>query len=147
MKEALKLAEQSIKDLIYALAEGRITGDDYQPVELEAFSVLDAIKEALAQPSSRNEIREHQPAQEPVAWMHEWEDGERVPQLHPSDDRLNDPPTSVRPLVYGDTAPPQRPWVGLTNAEKQEIYRGTMWGTSIYGFADAIEAKLKEKNT
>jgi hypothetical protein len=58
-KEVLKLAEQSIKDLIYALAEGRITGDDYQPVELEAFSVLDAIKEALTSTQC-----EKQPAQE-----------------------------------------------------------------------------------
>ena len=84
-KEVLKLAEQSIKDLIYALAEGRITGDDYQPVELEAFSVLDAIKEALAQPAPPPEckteaeqtayafgwwkalesVRTEQPAQEP----------------------------------------------------------------------------------
>jgi len=43
-------------------------------------------------------------------------------------------------------APQQRQWVGLTDAEKQEIYRSTMRGTSIYGFSDAIEAKLKEKN-
>lgn len=45
-----------------------------------------------------------QPAQqEPVAWMHEWEDGERIPMLTGRDDRNNDQPKSVRPLVYGDT--------------------------------------------
>jgi hypothetical protein len=96
------------------------------------------IKEALAPTSTQCE---EQPVQEPVAWMHEWEDGERVPQLHPSDDRLNDQPTSVRPLVYGDTAPPQRPWVGLTEADYSEMSAEWRDGTSW------AEAKLKEKNT
>lgn len=49
--KALKLAAQSIKDLMHALIEGRMAGDDYMPVELEAFSVLDAIEAALAQPA------------------------------------------------------------------------------------------------
>lgn len=55
---------------------------------------------------------EHYPAwfkpaqQEPVAWMHEWEDGERIPMLMGRDDRNNDQPKSVRPLVFGDTSPP-----------------------------------------
>ena len=48
------------------------------------------------------------PEQEPVAWMHEWEDGGSVLSLYPRDARLNDQPKSVRPLVYGDTAPPKR---------------------------------------
>jgi predicted RNA-binding Zn ribbon-like protein len=48
--KALKLAAQSIKDLMHALIEGRMAGDDYMPEELEAFSVLDAIKAALTQP-------------------------------------------------------------------------------------------------
>jgi len=50
-QEALKLAAQSIKDLMHALIEGRMAGDDYMPEELEAFSVLDAIEAALAQPA------------------------------------------------------------------------------------------------
>jgi hypothetical protein len=39
-----------------------------------------------------------------------------------------------------------RPWVGLTDEEQQEIYKKhdmDGWGL----FYDAIEAKLKEKNT
>jgi hypothetical protein len=39
-----------------------------------------------------------------------------------------------------------RPWVGLTDEEQQEIYKKHSmdgWGL----FYDAIEAKLKEKNT
>jgi len=102
-------------------------------------AAITAIREALEQPE-----------QGPVAWMHEWADGERIPLMHGRDDRNNDEPVSVRPLVFGDTTPPlpvQRPWVGLTDEEMTKIYQDTMWGTSIYWFADAIEAKLKEKNT
>jgi hypothetical protein len=97
--EALKLAEQSIKDLIYALAEGRITGDDYQPVELEAFSVLDAIKEALAQP-----------VQEPVALPHRsgnWCIDLTCSKCYSAEFR------------FKHTSQQQRPWVGLTDTEVQ----------------------------
>ena len=44
-----------------------------------------------------------------------------------------------------DTSPPKRPWVWLTDAEKSEL-----WGRDAvipFSYADAIEAKLKEKNT
>lgn len=54
--------------------------------------------------------------QEPVAWMHEWEDGEKIPMLKGSDDRKNDKPKTVRPLVYGDMSPQpaqQEPVAGL----------------------------------
>jgi len=40
---------------------------------------------------------------------------------------------------------PQRPWVGLTDAEIGEIYR-IGWANNME-LARAIEAKLKEKNT
>jgi hypothetical protein len=118
--EALKLALD--------LAIMHHTDDEYAGLRAK---VHVAAKAALAQP-----------AQEPVAWMHEWEDGERVPQLHPSDDRLNDQPTSVRPLVYGDTTPPQRPWVGLTDEEASWCQAPSTIQTW-----KRIEAKLKEKNT
>lgn len=42
----------------------------------------------------------------PVAWMHEFEDGELIPLMHKRDDRPCDRPKSVRPLIYGDTALP-----------------------------------------
>ena len=83
------------------------------------------------------------PQQEPVAWMHEWEDGERIPLMYASDSRDNDEPVSVRPLVYGDTPKAQRPWVGLTDAEMQAL-----WDRYAHmEMMRAIEAKLKEKNT
>jgi len=88
-----------------------------------------AIKEALAQP-----------AQEPVAWMCGAFDGEPCEQSHR--DEWENP-------RY--TTPPQRPWVGLTGQEIDDIDEANweedhkVWG--IHEFARAIEAKLKEKNT
>lgn len=51
------------------------------------------------------------------------------------------------------SAPPQRPWVGLTEPELHEINPtwpapGQHWDyKTVLGFARAIERKLKEKNT
>ena len=46
-----------------------------------------------------------------------------------------------------DTTPPQRTWVGLTDEDKQIAFDDTQEGGGFWEFADAIEAKLKEKNT
>jgi hypothetical protein len=59
-----------------------------------------------------NTMKFVQPAPvQPVAWMHEWDDGERVPMLRKRDVDSSDidSPKSVRPLVYGDTTPPAQP--------------------------------------
>jgi hypothetical protein len=54
----------------------------------------------------------------------------------------------VEPLY---TAPPKREWVGLTDEEKSDLWcesTGRDWvNEDTHVFADAIEAKLKEKNT
>ena len=55
-------------------------------------------------------------------------------------------------LKKGDkvyTSPPQRQWVGLTDKEKHTVWLETnaQYGRVVWNFADAIEAKLKEKNT
>ena len=43
--------------------------------------------------------------------------------------------------------PPQRTWVGLTEQEQGAIMESlNAYGTNLYHFANAIEAKLKEKN-
>ena len=43
---------------------------------------------------------------------------------------------------------PQRTWVGLTEQEQGAIMEDlNAYGTNLYQFARAIEAKLKEKNT
>ena len=41
----------------------------------------------------------------------------------------------------------QRTWVGLTEEDKQIAFDDTQEGGGFWEFADAIEAKLKEKNT
>ena len=41
------------------------------------------------------------------------------------------------------TSPPQRPWVGLTDEERDECD----WGQGGCDYARIIEAKLKQKNT
>lgn len=51
------------------------------------------------------------------------------------------------------SAPPQRTWQGLTDEEidalreKHSEGRGAGWRFNFKGFARAIEAKLKERNT
>ncbi len=42
----------------------------------------------------------------------------------------------------------KKPWVGLTEQEQGAIMEDlNAYGTNLYHFAKAIEAKLKEKNT
>ena len=45
------------------------------------------------------------------------------------------------------STPPQRTWVGLIDEDKQIAFDDTQEGGGFWEFADAIEAKLKEKNT
>ena len=81
-----------------------------------------------------------QPAQEPVAWMHP----------------VNETCVTTDPTAYARgiplyATPPQRPWVGLAQDEQMQIWDGIIkYAPSemrIKDFAQAIEAKLKEKNT
>jgi hypothetical protein len=51
---------------------------------------------------------------------------------------------------WQDTTPPaaQRPWVGLTEHELESLwYQAETGGAMLLRFAEAIEAKLKERNT
>ena len=52
---------------------------------------------------------------------------------------------------YRDELPPQRKWVGLTDEDQSFVYdqvKQIVGGKPFWvKFADAIEAKLKEKNT
>jgi hypothetical protein len=118
-QEALKLA-------LKALENGDVPTPENVGKNLDAIT---AIKEALAQPE-----------QEPVisTWVlrevYFDEDGE--PTMHRS--------------------PPQRTWVGLTDDERDHLtglhlyaVKGQVeaWIEGVDDFAQAIEAKLKEKNT
>ena len=126
-QEALKLALQVLEDCVnsYGLKYER-------PAFVKAIT---AIKEALAQPE-----------QEPVAWMYqEYRDDD---QFGWRDEILFTPPPNdpnyFRNIVPVYTTPPRRTWVGLSDKERSELV--TLHdGWNEYG--QAIEAKLKEKNS
>ena len=78
--------------------------------------------------------------QEPVAWML---DGEfyKTQQFHLQGGHY----ANQIPLY---TTPPQRTWVGLTDEEIDDLSRTMVKGNkSVNWLCQAIEAKLKEKNT
>ena len=76
--------------------------------------------------------------EEPVAWMFVNEDGEcEQIEYGPV---FDDP--GVTPLY---AAPPKREWQGLTDDEKEKLVEA-FYGTDIQRL-EAVEAKLKEKNT
>jgi hypothetical protein len=123
----------------------RELGLDYEPADgTQVSKVWWDGEKLMAKPIPLEDF--YQPVQEPVAWMHEWDDGERVPMLRKRnvDSSDIDSPKSVRPLVFGDTTPPaaQRQWVGLTEDEKNKL-----WHYTNGDVVEAIEAKLKGKNT
>ena len=92
-----------------------------------------------------------QPEQEPVAWGMQRKDGVIIDVICP-EEHSREPGDYTIPLY---TAQPKREWVGLTEEETKEIslnlpikWTGHLQGaSSIYDFARAIEAKLKEENT
>ena len=73
-----------------------------------------------------------QPEQEPVAWVYNG----ILHEFDPSEFATSE----VKPLY---TAPPKREWVGLTDAEYDELMLSGDWGGSLI---QATQAKLKEKN-
>jgi hypothetical protein len=84
--------------------------------------------------------------QEPVLWLKTWSDGS-VSVLKTKSDAFAD--HELEPLY---TAPPKQ-WVGLTDKEIQDLgYLSEKFDASNsewfdrWGFARAIEAKLREKN-
>jgi hypothetical protein len=158
MKEALKLALEALYD------------------EESVDKAIAAIKEALTQPPPPPEckteaeqtayafgwwkalesVRTEQPEQEPVAWMNN-KDFEPIrvrimQEAYELADRNDSESYNAIKVMCGDVQrmlPPKRPWVGLTDGEIQVSWDGAMDGAvftrrNVY---NAIEAKLKEKNT
>jgi hypothetical protein len=122
-QEALKLALKALE----------AHGAAYLHHELRYEEAITAVKEALAQP-----------AQEPVAAVTSKTGNPDITMSW-----WHEPALLVGTKFY--TAPPQRPWVGLTDAEIDSLHSeikvrlmGTFDTKDIY---QAIEAKLKEKNT
>tara|TARA_R110002126_G_scaffold280660_1_gene428171 strand:- start:507 stop:818 length:312 start_codon:yes stop_codon:yes gene_type:complete len=94
--------------------------------------------------------------QEPVAWMFQHDETGRMNYV--SNDGIHNPTMflEINPryaLVCPLYAhPPQRTWAGLTRDEQSFVYSNLHNATSRkdsfwVDFANAIEAKLKEKNT
>ena len=109
-----------------------MTKDEALKLALEALKQIDEAMPfpvaKLAQASIKEVLA--QPEQEPVAWM-------------------NDMGTHIDLNVSGRgtplyTHPLQRTWVGLTAKEKHEFRYSHM---TTADFIEAIEAKLKDKNT
>ena len=118
--EAIKALLREMYKSLTAINDDRLPfdGDDFH----EALRLGEA---ALAQPT-----------QEPVAWLQEGQ-----PELYVKEEK-DEKRGYVIPLY---TTPPKREWVGLTDDEVYKIafsLQGEHWRK----VADAIEAKLKEKN-
>jgi hypothetical protein len=117
--------KEVLKRTLDALEYWDVHGRLHQPTK----EAITAIKAALAQPAQ----------QEPVAWMRE--DG----TLRFAEGKV----FAVNQPLY--TTPPQRAWVGLTEARAKEIWlkgkdHGDDW-LDVLALARAFEAELKELNT
>jgi hypothetical protein len=128
--------------------------EDYQMTPKQEEALRDYLQEAIvplieevlvkklgqAMTFAKEELAEQPAQQEPVAWI--TKDGEIYKhECWPEHE--------ARPLVFGDTSPPaQRTWVSLTEDEISLIVAEcSLVSPSDHYFAEAIEAKLKEKNT
>ena len=128
--------------------------------ELEAFAKLVAAKEREQILFAIKEVRGR--SQEPVAWMFQHEETGRTvcidaQQLGWGFEKGNPRLKKIAPLY---TTPPHRPWVGMTDEERNAIfelhhtrlggwdYRGdeVMYDEHFEDATVAIYAKLKQKN-
>ena len=127
-QEALKLALDAL-----ITASGNLNNEAFVKVMM----ARDAVVEALAQ------------EQEPVAWMHV-QGNYKEPSFRKLADDEVERGWEQYPLY---TTPPQRTWVGLTDDEITALFRPfpkypSEWDDpDFYRLTQAIEAKLKEKNT
>jgi hypothetical protein len=172
-REALKLALEALKEIL--TNDGGEGSKCYSAIRLYDARILGgeaikALEEALANHCEDNLDMVKQEQGEPVAWALEWTfDGEE------KGIRLYDDETHCRldaengggvcrSLVYSDTTPQQRTWVGLTDEEKADLvhelfapcnkeandvlYRlTTYYANNALYLLTAHYNKLKDKNT
>ena len=124
MVDLRKAAEMALQALCSANPIGHAL-EDYEYHN----KATEALRQALAQPE-----------QEPVGWFAKSWQGVYVELMPEAEDAI--------PFY---TAPPKRPWVGLTEDESSDIYNAhhNTYGeciTSAYELVLDFEAKLKEKN-
>ena len=121
---AMQLALEALEDA-NDVARMEFSDEDYYS------EAINALRQAL------------ETEQEPVAWL----DAE-MSQAYTIDELPDASGTGFLPLY---TAPPKKEWVGLTDEDRNNLWRNIIgWGDPSHDDDDlmkAIEAKLKEKNT
>ena len=136
--EALKLALEALEYI----------SSHYMSLPKIGCMALAAVEEALAEQPA-------QPQQEPVAWMI-WTHGPVLVFMSKDEanmefDRLNHAyPEPTRMLVPLYTSPPaqRKPWVGLTDAERETLRSEADEADAGYReLIKATEAKLRKKNS
>ena len=130
---ALKLALEALEEI----------SNQYMSLTKKGCMALAAIEEALASeaPEQPAPVPKAHEQQEPVAVarVDDLERGGRVRAL-----AMN---LSLDAPLY-TTQPPRKPWVGLTDEERADVYKSIhAKDFCVSAVAIAIEAKLKEKNT
>jgi hypothetical protein len=116
----------------------------YESEDSEVYEVVDDPNlQAQMRLKRRDDISPKKPQQEPVAWMHNFIEGNVITHI-PAD--IGRHPERWTPLY---TAPPKKEWVGLTDKEINNVCYKRDWTAAWTDatFARAIEAMLKEKNT
>ena len=124
--------DKALQIVLYALElEDLAYRYEKEPAPKHIAKAITAVKEALAQPE-----------QEPVAWMK-------------IDNYLDDENLWCEQVTFNQnedgkplyTAPPAKPWVGLTDEQRSELINKYYFDDPSDAFMREFEAKLKEKNT
>lgn len=137
MIEVLKQALEALKEYVDVVVsvndpnDWRTVADGGKPAREAITSLRQAIAEAEKQ--------------EPVAYLCENAVGHKY-------FRWKKPSSTYKPIALY-TTPPQRPWVGLTDEDKKQMFKEANyhWEMTAGEYAERIgqltEAKLKERNT
>jgi len=152
MKQALEALVKTLKILADANERGVITDtlwfSEYETLFDYIESEITSLRQAIAEAEK----------QEPVAWYDSesgWTDFHSFkPARKPSSPSAKWLPLYAHPQPKRNVASP-REWVGLTDEERHEIREwqkiqeelGPVWAPMMLYLYEAIEAKLKEKNT
>lgn len=129
------LAQEQDGTYVYASNLAKTIWQKHYIKESPKFALLDSTEGVLTQIDNMTcgLVREKpaQPEQEPVALQYPQKDIDWQQEQQ---------------IKAQASIPPQRTWVGLTNEERLEVAKHNML-SGLDTFAQAIEAKLKEKNT